>query len=890
MLSWTTKYTLLYNYSNMPTQTNIDYQLKEASQLTNAAWSALAEREMGKWRVVAQYRLGKKTQPALVKFLSRGEVDSWLCGALSGGQSRSVSIPKTNQLEAERLFAFPLEGVSRVVLVGAGQLSNDAQRLWRLVVTSMHNTVQVEEVSPSSSVAASLLIPDLDSENPYDLPRSLDRALISFIRLVTVQGGFLAVRRGDALEVRAQWNAASSADQILSIDAHTPLRRMNRNLTPMVINRGDPLWSQIPHKGLKSNTKLWTCIPLVIGQRLIGTLVLWRVNEFKGDEWNRLIDLSTQIAPAIETIMTIAEMAGHLRRLAMLNDFALTVSSGRNLDQIARRVFAILARAFGTELIILYLLSSDNHILHEYRVKDGNMTSTLRSVDEHRITPILNGGQKVRLGDLQTGVDLPLYENAMSGLYIPLRFREQTIGLLSVESTHTNAFNPYDESLLVVIASHLASLADYTRLREEAEGRARNLELIHEVVQQVIGLTDPREVATITADLLARYFAYELAAVFIADETGNLTIGGFGGASQNVVKRAIKSVEYPVIGGVTGHVFETGEGVVINDVLQDKLYTPIKGWQAGSEMCVAIREGSKILGIIDVESSSRNAFTHNDFIALESLAGILATVITSADQYQRLQITIHQLRSMQLELHDRMEAQRNAENRLIQAAKLAAVGEMAAGIAHELNNPLTSVTGFSEIVLDNLAKDTEAYKDLTLVLKEAHRARDVVRRLLDFARQSESTRAHASLNEVIEDVVALSRHLIQISRVELTLTLKSDLPWASMDSNQIKQVLLNLVHNALQAMPDGGQMEIKSEVASRNDRDWVMVSVRDTGVGISQAEQARIFEPFYTTKGNRGGTGLGLSVTYGIITDHGGQIDVESQPGVGSKFMVWLPL
>jgi signal transduction histidine kinase len=275
---------------------------------------------------------------------------------------------------------------------------------------------------------------------------------------------------------------------------------------------------------------------------------------------------------------------------------------------------------------------------------------------------------------------------------------------------------------------------------------------------------------------------------------------------------------------------------------------------------------------------------------LESLAGILATVITSADQYQRLQITISQLRSMQVELHDRMEAQRSAENRLIQAAKLAAVGEMAAGIAHELNNPLTSVTGFSELVLENLPQDTEAHRDLELVLKEARRARDVVRRLLDFARQSESTRSHASLNEVVDDVIALSRHLIQTSGVELTVHLLPDLPWASMDTNQMKQVLLNLVHNALQAMPEGGVMEIKSETASKNDRNWVMVSVRDTGVGITQAEQVRIFEPFYTTKGNRGGTGLGLSVTYGIVTDHGGQIDVESQPGVGSTFTVWLPL
>jgi len=874
----------------MPTQTNIEYQLKEASQLSKATWSALVEREAGKWRIVSNHHLAKKDQPALMKFLGKAEVDSWLCGAVSGGQSRSVSLPESSKLEVSRLFAFPLKGVSRVILAGADQLSNESQRLWRLVVSTMVSDETPPDTAASASVAASLLVPDMDSENPYDLPRALDRALASFVRLVSVQGGWLAIRRGDSLEVRAQWNAPSCADLDLSIDSYTLLRRMNRNLTPMVVNRGDALWSEIPHKGLKSNTKLWVCVPIVIGQRLIGALALWRTGTFKGDEWNRLIDLVTQSAPAIETIITFAEMAGHLRRLAMLNDFALTVSSGRNLDQIARRMFALLARAFGTELIILYLLSSDNRLLNEYRSADGNMTSTIRSVQEQKIAPLLKSNQKTRLGDSQTEGIAPIYPGALSGLYIPLRFRGQTIGILSVESTKSDAFNFYDESLIVVIASHLASLADYTRLREEAEGRARNLGLIHEVVQQVVGLTNPREVAEITAELLARYFAYELAAVFITDSKGNLTIGGFGGTSQNVVKRAMKSFEYPVSGGITGHVFETGESLVVNDVLQDGRYRSIKGWQAGSEMCVAIREGVRILGIIDVESSSRNAFTHNDFMALESLAGILASVITSADQYQRLQFTVSQLRSMQVELHDRMEAQRKTENRLIQAAKLAAVGEMAAGIAHELNNPLTSVTGFAELALEELPEGNQSRKDLELVMREARRARDVVRRLLDFARQSESTRARASLNEIVDDVVALSRHLIHTTGVELKITVDNNLPWVLVDANQMKQVLLNLVHNALQAMPDGGAMEISTASKSRNDREWVLVSVRDTGVGIPQPEQARIFEPFFTTKGDQGGTGLGLSVTYGIITDHGGQIDVESAPGAGSKFTVWLPL
>jgi len=200
------------------------------------------------------------------------------------------------------------------------------------------------------------------------------------------------------------------------------------------------------------------------------------------------------------------------------------------------------------------------------------------------------------------------------------------------------------------------------------------------------------------------------------------------------------------------------------------------------------------------------------------------------------------------------------------------------------------VTGFAELALNEIPEETETHKDLEMVLREALRARSVVRRLLDFARQSESTRARASLNEVVDDVVALSRHLIHTSGVELKLDLEVNLAWVVMDANQMKQVLLNLVHNALQAMPNGGEMNIMTESVSRNNRDWVVVSVTDTGIGIPQVEQARIFEPFYTTKGNQGGTGLGLSVTYGIVTDHGGLIDVESQPGMGSKFTVWLPL
>jgi signal transduction histidine kinase len=255
-----------------------------------------------------------------------------------------------------------------------------------------------------------------------------------------------------------------------------------------------------------------------------------------------------------------------------------------------------------------------------------------------------------------------------------------------------------------------------------------------------------------------------------------------------------------------------------------------------------------------------------------------------------LQQTVMELQNTQQELQARISAQREAEARLIQAAKLAAVGEMAAGVAHELNNPLTTVVGFTELTLEELPLDSSLRGDLELVLKESRRARSVVRRLLDFARQGETSRVKADINEIVEDVLLLTKHLMHTNNVQPVIRLGENLPWASVDRNQIKQVVINLINNALYAMPEGGRLEVETASQARYNRQWITMSVRDTGVGISPENLQRIFEPFFTTRGDRGGTGLGLSVTYGIVTDHGGMIEVESEIAAGSSFTVWLPL
>lgn len=866
----------------MYTESGIENQLKDAVQLSGATWAAMADRVGGAWLLRAVHHLNKSAQQELMKYLARPSVDTWLCGSLSGGTMRSSTLPKDSKLGMGRFYSFPLSGASQTILVGAEELTSEGQRIWKLTGSLFAGQSVVS--SPQA------FLPDLQSGLAFDLPLAIEKVLGSFVQSVPCQGAWIALRRGESLDIQAEWNDPRAKGMSLLIDSNPILRRVNRSLSHVMITRGQPNWDNLPYGAIKAGTNIWVCLPLVLGQRLIGVVTLWRQREFSANEWTQLHELAVRVAPSIEVVVTFSEMAVHLRRLGLLNDFVLTVSSAQNLDQIARRVFGLLARAFNTELISLFLRSSDGRVLRDYHMFDGKMNVMSVALAGHSIQSYLKEGRVRRMSASLTEGFSPIHKSARSALIVPMKYRGSVIGALIVESPEAEAFSQYDEHLMVVITSHLAGLIEYTRLREEAEGRARSLSLIHEVVQQVIGLTNKGEVAQITTDLLAQYFKYELATILLLDERQKFSIQGVGGTHAEPVKRVLVSEDFISKDGITGRVVQTGESIMVNDTRRDKLYKPLRGWEAGSEICVALKEGESILGIIDVESRNQNAFTHNDLIAIESLAGILASVVSSANQYQKLQETVRQLRVTEVELNARMEAQRSAENRLVQAAKLAAVGEMAAGIAHELNNPLTTVTGFSEIILEELPSQSVHREELEMVLREARRASDVVRRLLDFSRQGERVRTRADLNEIATDVIALTRHLIQTNNINLQMILEDGLPWVSIDRDQMKQVLLNLIHNALHAMPSGGDLSVVTSAQKAKERNWVVMSVKDSGVGISPADQERIFEPFFTTKGDRGGTGLGLSVTYSIVTDHGGTIEVSSEMNKGSIFSVWLPI
>jgi len=188
-----------------------------------------------------------------------------------------------------------------------------------------------------------------------------------------------------------------------------------------------------------------------------------------------------------------------------------------------------------------------------------------------------------------------------------------------------------------------------------------------------------------------------------------------------------------------------------------------------------------------------------------------------------------------------------------------------------------------------MADDSPEYEDMSLVLSEAQRSRMVVRRLLDFSRQSELLRVDTDLNEIISTVLQLVHHLAQTENIQVRMELWGDIPLIRADRNQIQQVILNLVHNAIQAMPEGGELNVASLMEERDGQTWLGIQVEDNGVGIDEADLDQIFEPFFTTKPSGQGTGLGLSVSYSIISEHGGYIDVTSTKGQGSVFNIWLP-
>ena len=252
--------------------------------------------------------------------------------------------------------------------------------------------------------------------------------------------------------------------------------------------------------------------------------------------------------------------------------------------------------------------------------------------------------------------------------------------------------------------------------------------------------------------------------------------------------------------------------------------------------------------------------------------------------------------SMLKAIRDRETRQKlETESKLVMAQKLSSIGRLAAGVAHEVNNPLTGVLTCGHLLLQRDDLDDEAREMLTVIVDATERVRRIVKSLLDFSRQTSLSMEPTDINRVVLDTLPLVENQAAIKGVALRFEPGEGIPPVSMDVQQVKSVLLNLLINALDATDVGGSITVSSRVALSMSREGVKrlgveLSVKDTGCGVPPENLEKIFEPFFSTKEVGKGTGLGLAVAYGIVARHGGVIRVQSQVGKGTEFTIWLPL
>jgi len=351
-------------------------------------------------------------------------------------------------------------------------------------------------------------------------------------------------------------------------------------------------------------------------------------------------------------------------------------------------------------------------------------------------------------------------------------------------------------------------------------------------------------------------------------------------------------VEVKVGEGVAGKVVEMGEAVVVEDIEKDPRFGQVNDPRYGGKsfICMPLRVSERIVGVVnlskkEVAPGTSGVFSQTDLQFLNALATYTAYAVDNARLFEEAQQAAQRLQEV---VEDQKLRLTLAQQQMIQAAKLSALGELVAGVAHELNNPLTVLVGASDILEQQAPDDLKEYAQM--IRESTDAARSIVRGLLTFGRQMPLERRHVMLDELIDKVLTLTAADLRIESVKIDRDMEPGLPPVWADGNQLQQVLVNLVTNAKQAMAEQPEGQRRLRVTTRAlGTDRVRIALEDTGPGIPADVLPKIFDPFVTTKG-LAGTGLGLSISYGIIREHGGHITADSLPGQGATFTIDLPV
>jgi signal transduction histidine kinase len=403
--------------------------------------------------------------------------------------------------------------------------------------------------------------------------------------------------------------------------------------------------------------------------------------------------------------------------------------------------------------------------------------------------------------------------------------------------------------LLVAFGMIVTLLENQSLAAEEAGERARQagiqIQRFADVTSRLLSGADARSLCGHVAQVIAATTAFQRAAIYLADDQRQVSLAGHAGLAPEALRQL---EEAPLTVDGIAERCAAGRRVAQNSFLcdGDALLVPLRSPRGMLVGCISLDHPRDVTGILPEELSK-----------LEMLAADLAVAIENA----------------------------TLQRQLVVSEKLAAVGQLVAGVAHELNNPLTAVMGYAEVLSEHAA-DERTRRDLGIIHREGVRMKRIIENLLRFARKNKPERRTISLLPLLDEVLRLRAYEVRGQGVQVVTRVPATLPKVSGDENQLKQAFFNVLSNAIDAVEDAPEKRITIEGRVQGDR--VLISFTDSGAGFSEPD--RVFDPFFTTKSPGKGTGLGLSICYGILKDHGGDIYAYNVHPAGACVALELPI
>ena len=694
-----------------------------------------------------------------------------------------------------------------------------------------------------------------------------------------------------------------------------PLGRypLNRQLMttqkPIVIpdTRENDLWVPSPNQG---NVRSWIGAPLVVKGESIGVLAAHSLEPNAYNERDGIIvfAFASQAAEAIDKVRLLDQAQNRLHAMMALYEASLDVlgqspEPDRLLNTLVQRAVGLLRAESGG----IYLVAPDRASLR-LAITHGFMEAyrgAAVQIGAGSVGRVFQSGQPYTVNDYQhwEGRVPPFSDDTRFSamLAVPLRWESGVLGVLEIcANGFVRQFSIEDRWLAELFANQVSMAMSNARLIEQSRRRMAELSALRDVSLQMTSTLDlDRVLDAICANVMS-LTAAEDTHIYLYDADSNAFDKSVA-LWRSGLRRP--TTEPPQAGSLIDQVRRGGRSIVIDDVSRHELSLTLEAAQHNIKSIAGfpLKRAGLVLGVFTVAYLFVHRFGEDELRVLNLLANQASIAIDNALAYQKLQAALAE--------------RERTQQALIRSESLAAVGQLVAGVAHELNNPLASVSSLIQSSLETIGLpyqassdsgaampviqpdsvqpldplDTiEIVNDLAFSLKELRRAKGIVSSLLDLSRQSQSYTEEVSLTVVCQDALRILHNRIKLLPLEIVENYEEDLPNVLGNFANLGQVALNVIQNAVDAFDHKpGHIEVGTCTAA--NRTVVQFYVKDDGPGIPQEVLPNIFHPFYTTKGVGVGTGLGLYISYEIVKKHNGEVVVETKAGQGTTFRIEVP-